>query len=156
MKKFILAFLGLPVLILAGCAGRHPSNNSNVKDELLTLERKWLEAEFALDTSAISQMMHDSCLDVSEDGIHNKWQSLSGMYNNISQRNRDSVFVDSFRLENEMVRQYDNTAIVTFVVHSFRKNKGVANEKRTRFFDVWLKQKDGWKMIATQATPFKE
>jgi len=149
-----LRYLLFLIVILAGC--RQKKNASKPvynKADLLTLERNWLTAEFALDTAFISPLIHDSCIGISEDGIHNKQQFLNGMFENISQRNRDSIFVDSFRLENEIVNIYDNSAVVTFIVHTFRKTKGIPNQKRTRFFDVWLKENKSWKLIASQGTP---
>lgn len=158
MKKNVASLVLLLILAIISCNDR--SNNSNnsdsTKEYLLSLERNWLKAEFALDTSYISALMSDSCLDISEEGVHSKPQSMLGMHTTISERIKDSIFVDSFRLENEIVNQYDNTAVVTFIVHSFKKNKGIPNEKRTRFFDVWVKSKDRWQLVATQATPIAE
>src|SRR5678809_1492820 len=58
------------------------SSNDKVKEELLLLERKWLDAEFKLDTSYISTLMDPNFIDISADHIHNKQQALRGMYNN--------------------------------------------------------------------------
>ncbi|MEO7306272.1 MAG: nuclear transport factor 2 family protein [Ferruginibacter sp.] len=157
IKKYLIACPLVLAIFLANCTEHTSYNNSNSnKEDLLLLERNWLQAEFSLDTSYISPMIHDSCLSISEEGIHYKRQYLSGMYTNISQRIKDSIFVDSFKLENEIVHQYDNTAVVTFIVHTFKKSKGIPNEKRTRFFDVWVKSKESWKLVASQGTPVKE
>jgi hypothetical protein len=69
---------------------------SKEKEELLRLECKSLVAEFALDTGFLSSVIEATCISISEEGIHNKQQYLLGMYNNISQRNKDSLFVDFF------------------------------------------------------------
>ncbi len=138
------------------CNQHHNADKvSSDKEHLLVLETKWLQAEFALDTAYISPLIDESCLGISEEGVHNKREYLSSMFTNISQRIKDSIFVDSFKLENEIVNLYNNTAVITFVVHTYKKIKGVPNEKRTRFYDVWIKDKD-WKIVASQGTPVKE
>jgi hypothetical protein len=74
------------------------------------------------------------------------------MYNTIAQRNKDSIFIDSFKLENTTVNIYSTTAVVTFIVHTYRKNKGAVEERRTRFYDVWIKRKNTWKAVSSQGT----
>lgn len=84
-----------------------------------------------------------TCLSICEEGVHGKQAYLSGMCHTISQRNKDSLFVDSFKLENAIVHLYGNTSVVTFVVHSYRKSRGIPNERKTRFYDVWVTRKAG-------------
>jgi len=36
-----------------------------------------------------------------------------------------------------MVNLYKDAAVVSFVVHTYKKDKGKPIEKRTRFYDVW-------------------
>lgn len=125
------------------------------KKQLLLLEHKWLEAEFALDTAYLSSVMDSTFIGVSESGIHNKQESLLAMYENISQRIKDSIVIDSFELENPIVNLYQNSAVVTFVIHSHGKNKGVLRERKTRFYDVWIKRENTWRAVASQGTPIE-
>jgi hypothetical protein len=149
-------YLIFSAFFLINCSAKNKTGSGEDKEDLMLLERKSLEAEFALDTGYISTLIHQSFVEISEEGTHNKPQYLAAIYSNIEQRLKDSVFVDSFRFENEIVNFYDNTAFVTFVVHTFKKSKGVANQKRTRFFDVWVKEKNDWQLVASQGTPVKE
>ncbi|MEO6405411.1 MAG: nuclear transport factor 2 family protein [Ferruginibacter sp.] len=153
-----LALLYFLLIIFCNSCNEHQNEDaiSSDKDKLIVLEAKCLEAEFALDTAYISPFIDKSCLVISEEGIHNKQEYLISMYSNISQRIKDSIFVDSFKLENEIVNLYHNTAVVTFIVHTYKKTKGIPIEKRTRFYDVWIKDKKDWKMVASQGTPVKE
>lgn len=149
-------FLIIPYFLLGltACTTKKPDPApGSTKLQLLALERNWLEAEFRLDTGYIAPMIADSFMGISEEGIHNKEQLLESMYSTISQRLADSIVVERFRLENEEVRIHENTAVVTFIVHTFKKNKGVPEEKKTRFYDVWIKQDDTWKMLASQGSP---
>ena len=111
--------------------------------QLLKLEKKSMVAEFALDTAFLSSVIYHTCLSICEEGVHGKQAYLSGMCHTISQRNKDSLFVDSFKLENAIVHLYGNTSVVTFVVHSYRKSRGIPNERKTRFYDVWVTRKAG-------------
>jgi hypothetical protein len=122
------------------------------KAELIKLEYNWLKAEFALDTSYISNLMDELFMGISVDAIHNKQEALVDMYTSIAQRNKDSIFIDSFKLEDIYINIYENTAVVRFVVHTYRKEKGIANERKTMFYDVWIKKNKKWKAVSSQGT----
>lgn len=128
----------------------------NDEKQLLTLEYNWLKAEFSLDTAYLATLMDDSFIGITSSGTTNKQQELLDYYNIISQRIRDSILIDSFRLENSTVNLYGNTAVVTFIVHTFRKEKGVAAERKTRFYDVWIKRNGKWKAVSSQGTKVAE
>jgi hypothetical protein len=69
---------------------------------------------------------------------------------------RDSVSLDSLKLEDAIVNVYDNSAVVTFVVHTYKKEKGRRTEKRTRFYDVWINRNGEWKAVSSQGTTIVE
>ncbi len=127
-----------------------------IKEHLLSLEYKWLKAEFALDTTYLSSIMDVTFISISEKGVLNKQEDLLDMYNTISQRIKDDILIDSFRLENTLVQLYDKTAIVTFIVHTYRKDKGVPVQRRTRFYDVWINRKGKWLAVSSQGTKVAE
>ena len=153
-----------PVFILSACSqadsnktgDENNSQNDNVKEELLLLERKWLEAEFALDTAFISGLIDSTFMGISANRISGKQEELKGMYDNISAMRKDSIFLDSLKLEDPIVKVYDKTAVVTFIVHTYKKERGRLTEKRTRFYDVWINQNDKWKAVSSQGTPLAE
>jgi hypothetical protein len=122
------------------------------KQKLRQLEYNWLKAEFALDTSYLSSLIDESFIGISSDGIKNKQQSLLEMYISIAQRHRDSIVVDSFKLEEIIINVYNSAGVVTFVVHTYGKNKGMSTERRTRFYDVWVKKGTEWKAVSSQGT----
>lgn len=124
----------------------------NDKKQLLALEYNWLKAEFSLDTAYLATLMDDSFIGITSSGTTTKQQELLDYYNIISQRMKDSIFIDSFRLENAIVNLYGTTAVITFIVHTFRKEKGVAAERKTRFYDVWIKRNGKWKAVSSQGT----
>ena len=152
------------VFILSACSQADPNkpvdvNNVQpdmVKEELLSLERKWLEAEFALDTAYISRLIDSTFMGISANRISSKHEELKGIYDNISAMRKDSILLDSLKLEDPVVNLYDKTAVVTFIVHTYKKEKGRPTEKRTRFYDVWINRNDQWKAASSQGTPLAE
>ncbi len=127
-------------------------SNDKTKEELLLLERKWLEAEFVLDTAYISALMDTTFISISANRISNKQEELKGIYDNISAMRQDSIFLDSLKLEDAAVNVYDNSAVVTFIVHTYKKEKGRPTEKRTRFYDVWINRNGEWKAVSSQGS----
>lgn len=132
----------------------HSNNNTaNDKEQLLQLEYNWLKAEFALDTAYLSSLMDSTFTSISDEGVHNKQKCLESMYNNISQRLKDSIVIDSFNFENTVVNLYENAAVIILTVHTHGKNKGVLRDRKTRFYDVWIKRNGEWKAVSSQGTP---
>jgi len=152
----------LPGLVLLGFACSGPGTNkadkqpdfpeNKVKEELILLENKWLEAEFKLDTAYLATLLDSTFTGISANHISGKQEELNGMYENISAMRKDSIFLDSLKLEDPIVNLYNKTAVVTFVVHSYKKNKGRPTEKRTRFYDVWVMRNGEWKAVSSQGT----
>jgi hypothetical protein len=142
MKKILFPFLG----IFTSCLPAEKSNkaihlNEETKQELLTLELKWLEAEFKLDTTYISTLIDSTFAGISGSRITNKQQELEGMFHTINAMRKDG-----------RVNLYENVAVVTFIVHTYKKDKGLPIEKRTRFYDVWVNRNGKWKAVAAQGT----
>jgi hypothetical protein len=141
-------------IVLFKCTEKTPGTPDE-KSELLNLEYQWLTKEFALDTAFLSSIMDSTFIGISDNGIKNKHEDLISMYNNIDQRIKNGIVIDSFRLEDEVVNIYSNSAVVTFVVHTFRHNVDTLIERKTRFYDVWVKRRDKWKAVASQRTPIQ-
>ncbi|MEO6455031.1 MAG: DUF4440 domain-containing protein [Ginsengibacter sp.] len=155
MKIFLLLIFCLLINIFIGCDTHVLTDTTTDEKQLLLLEYNWLKAEFSLDTTYLSSIMDTTFTDISEEGIHNKNQSLKSMYSSISQRLNDSVVIDSFNFENAVVNMYENTAVVIFTVHTYGKNKKVVTGRKTRFYDVWIKRKKEWKVVSSQRTMIK-
>jgi hypothetical protein len=156
MRTFLIIFS----IVLFGCSddNTHKSkdevknSDQKIKLELLSLERKWLDAEFALDTASIAPLLDSTFISISANGTSNKQMELAGIYKNISAMRADSIFLDSLELEDTIVNVYDNSAVVTFIVHTYKKEKGKPTEKRTRFYDVWINRNGNWKAVSSQGT----
>lgn len=147
MKVMIIS--GLLITLISCVDSLQPNED---KRYLLDLEREFLEKEFALDTAFLSCVMDSTFIDITENGIKGKRENLKSIYHNIDQRIKNGIVIDSFRLEDNVVNIYSNTAVITFVVHSYRHSNDTIIERRTRFFDVWTKRDNKWKIVATQGT----
>ncbi|MBI2731002.1 MAG: nuclear transport factor 2 family protein [Sphingobacteriales bacterium] len=146
-------------LLLTSCQNRQVSNMpaEESKQQLYSLEHKWLEYEFALDTAPIARFLHDDFISISATDTSNKQMELAGVYKNISAMKSDSIFIDSFKIEEPfIVKQFDNTAITIFITHTYKTAKGKHQEKRTKFYDVWRKVNGEWKAMSSQATVVEE
>ena len=161
MRNVLLLFLNF-ILFLFACtdANQAPLNGVTVnsaKSQLLELETKWLEYEFALDTASISPLLHDEFISISAADTSNKQMELEGIYKNISTMRSDSIFIDSFKIEEPfIVKQFDNTAITVFICHTYKTAKGKHEEKRTKFYDVWRKVNREWKAVSSHAIVAEE
>lgn len=147
------------LLSAAGCAPAADKNTVKTditKDSILFLERKWLEAEFALDTAGIAPLLDSSFVSINGGHLSTKQEELEGIYQNISAMRSDSILIDSFKLEDTRVAQYENAAVVTFTVHTFKKDRNRPIEKRTRFYDVWINRNGSWKAVASQGTVIEQ
>jgi hypothetical protein len=154
--KTILTILACGLsIILFKCSDR-TAKAPDEKRELLNLEYEWLDKEFVLDTAFLSSIMDSTFIGISDDGVKNKQEDLISMYNSIDQRIKKGIVIDSFRLEDEVVNIYSNSAVVTFIVHTYRHNNDTLIERKTRFYDVWVKRGDKWRAVASQGTPVQK
>jgi hypothetical protein len=151
MKTTLIFFACALSVILSDCTDKAPGH-SDEKNELLGLEYEWLKREFELDTAFLSSIMDSTFISISDSGVQSKQEDLISMYNNIDQRIKSGIVIDSFRLENEVVNIYSNSAVVTFVVHTYRHHYDSLIERKTRFYDVWVKREDKWRAVASQGT----
>lgn len=153
--------LVLVIILFSSCSSVIRNNDADmkrstkIKSELFFLERKWIEAEFALDTAYIANLLDSTFYSVADNHISNKQQEIKGIYDNMSAMRRDSIFLDSLTLEDSMINIYGNMAVVFTVFHSYKKDKGRPIEKRTRFYDVWISRDGQWKVVSSQGTILK-
>jgi hypothetical protein len=132
------------------------SGLSGEADLLLNLERTAIEKEFENDTAYLSSVMDSTFIELSNGKIKNKHEVLETIYSNNITNLRQNIILDSFLLEEPVVHVYDNSAVVTFILHSYRKKDQIPYERWTRFYDVWVKRDNKWKAVTWQATPIDQ
>ena len=133
----------------ASCGTRQADYSSESK-KLLDLEKEGIIREFRNDTAFLSSIMDTTFIELSKDKIKNKHEVLKTIYSNNMDNLYNITSPDSFILEEPVVHLYDNTAVVTFIMHTYRKKEPF--ERRTRFYDVWVKRDNKWKAITWQAS----
>jgi hypothetical protein len=143
------------LLLYLECTTSKISFNPAAETETLKkLEYDAIAAELRLDTGSISTIMDDRFISINSKDITTKHEELVSMYNNINHRLKENHFVDSFYLDDFRVDFFENTAVVTFTIVSKGRIKDVPfDNRRTKFYDVWIKRKNQWKIISMQASP---
>jgi hypothetical protein len=153
MKYLVL----LSALYLFSCnTSKHPATSNpepGLSQLLFDLEYKAIDAEFRLDTGSIAAIMDEGFISINEKEVTTKHEELLGMYDNISKRLKDNHVIDSFYLDQFRVDQFGNTAVVTFFIVTRGQMQNMPFEnRRTRFYDVWIKRNGKWKIVSMQAT----
>lgn len=130
--------------------------HSNQKLHLLSLEHQWLAAEIRLDTIFIANILDSNFMGISEYGVHSREEELADMFNTMEQRRQNNIHIDTFEILDGRVNLYSNTAVVTFVLHTFRNENGILTQRKTRFYDVWIKKEEKWLAVSSQGSTIKE
>lgn len=156
MKDSVLRnLLVIPVGILVSLSGCNTEEVSspNEVENLLNLEKEAIEREFQNDTLFLSSLMDTTFIELSKDKIKNRHDVLRTIHQDNLDKIENGISLDSFRLEEPIVHLYDNTAVVTFILRTFRKKQDSSYQRRTRFYDVWVKRGTQWKAVTWQGTP---
>lgn len=122
-----MRFVLFGLLLLYACSPGNTKENKTdnlTKERLLSLEQKWIEAEFALDTAYIYTLLDSTFHSVNANHITNKKQEIDGIYKNINAIRKYSIFLDLVKLEDALVKLYDNTAVTILIAHTYKKIKG--------------------------------
>lgn len=123
----------------------------------LSLKNYWIYSrkqlqEFKNDTAFLSSIMDTTFIELSKEKIKNKHEVLKTIHSNNMRNISYKITLDTFVLEDPVVHLYNNSAVVTFIVHTFRKKEQIPFESRTRFYDVWVKRNSEWKAVSWQAS----
>lgn len=156
MKFTLFQSLLLIAFVVFICLCNCRTNTTKSPDEaiqLLNLEKEAIEREFQNDTAFLSSIMDTTFIELSKDKIKNKHEVLKTIFQSNIQNLENNVSLDSFRLEEPIVHVYGNASVVTFILHTFRKKEDSLFERKTRFYDVWIKRGSQWKAVTWQASP---
>jgi c-di-AMP phosphodiesterase-like protein len=153
--KISLNFTLIPIgiLLFFWSCSTNASNSTDEIDQLLNLEREAIENEFKNDTSFLSSIMDTTFIELSKDKIKNKHEVLRTIFQDNLDKIENEISLDSFRMEEPVVHLYQSTAVVTFILHTFRKKQDSLFQRSTRFYDVWIKRESQWKAVTWQASP---
>src|SRR6185503_5206236 len=150
LHRFSLIPVGF-LICLCNCHTK-ATHSSNEAENLLNLEKEAIEREFQNDTSFLSSLMDTTFIELSKDKIKDRHAVLRTIFQDNLDKVKNKISLDSFRLEEPIIHLYDNTAVVTFILHTFRKKEDSLYQRRTRFYDVWVKRGTQWKAVTWQGT----
>jgi hypothetical protein len=150
--KIILLFcLLLSQSVVKTFSQRKPSKVD--KEKLSKLEYDWIVAEFKLDTVVLSSILDESFISIDDTGILDKQQELKEVYESVIQMRKSEHLIDSLYLDSVHIQTYKKFAVVTFIAVTKGRIKNIPfQNRRTRFYDVWIKKGGDWKAVSSQVT----
>jgi ketosteroid isomerase-like protein len=123
-----------------------PENAAKIEQEIINLENEECELVIKRDVARLEQMLADDHFSTDFNGkVYDKAGSLAQFKNDPSQW-------DSLTNSEYKVRIYGDTVVVTFLTTGSGKMNGQPIKGQARITDVWMKQKNQWKLAVTQGT----
>jgi ketosteroid isomerase-like protein len=145
MKRLLTLFV-LAGAALSAAIGQ--TRNPKVEQELLKLQREWLDAYQKHDAAALERIEADDFTLTEADGkVTTKAEDVASIRNA-----KPPQPDDSFDVEDVRVRLYGDTAILMGRVILKYRNKGQMVAERYRYTDTYLKQRGRWRVVASQLT----
>jgi ketosteroid isomerase-like protein len=145
MKFFLLLFV---LLILSILAVQGQTKNLKSEQELLELQRQWLDAYQKHDADALERIEADDFTLTDADGVVTTKTEDVASVRNAKPPQPD----DSFDTEDVKVRIYGDTAILMGRVVLKYRNKGQIVVEKYRYTDTYLRRRGKWQVFASQLT----
>jgi ketosteroid isomerase-like protein len=116
------------------------------QDILIQLERDWDKAFHTHDVAFIDKILADEFVVTYDDGVRGdrkKEMELAATFDE---------HVDSSALDDFIVKEYGNTALVWFTLHLVGPSNGRPTEIQFRFIDVFVFRDGRWQAVESQST----
>ena len=139
--------VGLLAVVLAVPAA--PARSQGVKsdqDILMQLERDWDAAFRRNDVASIDRILAEEFVVTYDDGTRGDRAKELALAASFNQK------VESSTLDEFIIREYGNTAIVWFTLHLVGLSKGQTLELNYRFVDVFVLRDARWQCVSSQST----
>jgi len=145
MKRILLLAFVLTSVSLAAFAQEKKASNS-VEQAVLKLEQQWEDALLKSDVPALERIYDDSLIYTHSSGaVDNKSVYVGNIKSGATK-------YESMKRDDIKVSVFDDTALVTCHWEVHVLNRGNKIDTNARYIHVYVKKKDGWKMVAHQAT----
>lgn len=143
----ILVFAGiLTAICVCGFSQAKDKASSGAEEAVMRIERELLAALLKGDASANERYLADTYVYTGPDGsVENKAQAIANLKSG-------DLKLQSASLDDAKVHIYGDTAIVTYNSLDKGTFKGKDISGKTRWMDVFVKQKGSWRVVATQGT----
>lgn len=121
-------------------------STNGVEQVVLQLEQNWEDALLKSDTAALEKLYDDSLVYTHSNGsVDDKATYIGNIKSGASK-------YESLKRDEIKVNVYGNTALVFSHWQVQSLSRGNKVNTNGRYLHVYVKQKDGWKMVAHQAT----
>jgi ketosteroid isomerase-like protein len=145
MKRTLLLAIIFASVSLPAFAQEKKASNG-VEQAVLKLEQQWEEALLKSDVAALEKIYDDSLIYTHSNGsVDNKSVYVGNIKSGVTK-------YQSMKRDDIKVSVYGNTALVTCHWEAHVLARGNKIDTNARYLHVYVKQKDGWKMVAHQAT----
>jgi ketosteroid isomerase-like protein len=145
MKRTLLLAVALAAVYLPAFAQDKKASNS-VEQAVLKIEQQWEDALINSDVAALERIYDDSLIYTHSNGsVDNKSAYVGNIKSGVTK-------YQSMKRDDIKVNVYGNTALVTCHWEVHVLNRGNKIDTNARYIHVYVKQRDGWKMVAHQAT----
>jgi ketosteroid isomerase-like protein len=145
MKRTLLLAVVLVSVSLPTFAQDKKASNG-VEQAVLKLEQQWEDALINSDVAALEKIYDDSLTYTHSSGaVDNKSVYVGNIKSGVTK-------YQSMKRDDIKVSVYGNAALVTCHWEVHVLNRGNKIDTNARYIHVYVKQKDGWKMVAHQST----
>ena len=123
---------------------------NNLTEEVTRLNRRWMEAYVRRDTAFLEQYLADDYVSTFPDG------TVLDKQGEIESLKSGDIALTEMTPSEMNVRTYGGAAVITgrSTIKANVKGKKVSGEYR--FTDVWIKQDNHWRAVASQVTRIAE
>ena len=145
MKLLLIAFV---LVCVASPIAIGQTKNPKAEQEVLKLQREWLDAYQKHDPAALERIEADDFTLTEADGkVITKTEDVASIRNA-----KPPQPDDAFDVEDVKVRVYGDTAILMGAVILKYRNKGQIVVERYRYTDTYLRRHGRWQVFASQLT----
>lgn len=145
MKLFAIIFALMALAVPA--VGQQPKK-LGTEQELLKLQREWLDAYQKHDAAALERIEADDFTLTEGDGkVTTKAEDVASLRNA-----KPPQPDDAFAVEDVQVRLYGDTAVLIGRVIIRYRNRGQMVSEQYRYTDTYLKRRGRWQVVASQLT----
>ena len=144
-RTLVLAGI-LTAISVCGFSQAKEKASSGAEEAVMRIERELLAAILKGDASANDRYLADTYVFTGPDG------SVEGKAQAIANLKSGDLKLQSATLDGAKVQIYGDTAIVTYSSNDKGTFKGKDISGKTRWTDVFVKQKGGWRVVASHGT----
>jgi ketosteroid isomerase-like protein len=137
------------VCVLLACLRPAQSKSSGAEQQIMRIEQEMLAALLKGNTSPSERYLADNYVFTGPDGLS------MGKAQSIEDLKSGNLKLEAASLDNSKVQVYGDTAIVTYSSNDKGTYKGKDISGKTRWTDVFVKQKGRWTIVASHGSPVR-